>query len=427
MTDTVRFAMRALGALLIALALIPGGVAFAGGASSASEVQRGSSSPSPTPEFRPVGVVKVITSGPDDSVSFTVQVTCELDGELVLDEGLIIGGDGSQALTAEVPIGSVCTVEEADLPLGWVLVSIDPAEIVVSDEEQTIQLFTVENARVRDLEIVKQLGVQGDSASGALQGGPATFTVDVNCTHPDFEDISEQVQITVDADNGSSTGTVEGLPVGSSCTVTEPSLPAGWELVGIEPAQPVEITATEGNEPIQVIVTNRRGAPSLNVAVREPVCDNDVPYLRYEVQVSNSTDTTVDITWINPSGTSVVYPNQPLSGRVLWAGAFTDSQGNGTDWPGWRQLADGTWVQGDEFDWVRPQVNVQFEVNPTQVVTVAYPPSSPLCNPNPENPPRTALPATGANGTSLGLVAAVLGVTGAALLVVSRRRPPQAD
>ena len=48
------------------------------------------------------------------------------------------------------------------------------------------------------------------------------------------------------------------------------------------------------------------------------------------------------------------------------------------DWPGWR-FEGGVWVEGDEFAWVRPSVEVRFEVDLEEAtVTVDYPPSSPV-------------------------------------------------
>ena len=93
--------------------------------------------------------------------------------------------------------------------------------------------------------------------------------------------------------------------------------------------------------------------------------------------------TKVTITFINPSGPNVVYADLPLDRDGLWPGAVPGPDGQGIDWPGWTQLPDGSWVEGDEFDWVRPSVKVLFEVNPEATVTVAYPPSSPTCNTNP--------------------------------------------
>ncbi len=128
--------------------------------------------------------------------------------------------------------------------------------------------------------------------------------------------------------------------------------------------------------------------PTIDVSVHKPVCDGDVPYLEYQVDVTDTPNTTVDITWDNPSGPDVVQSGRPLSGRVLWPGAVVDGAGMPLDWPGWTKVGDD-WVVGDEFDWVREGVQVTFEVNPAQTVTVSYPPSSPQCL---TNPPQTPAP-----------------------------------
>ncbi|ACZ32027.1 LPXTG-motif cell wall anchor domain protein [Xylanimonas cellulosilytica DSM 15894] len=125
-------------------------------------------------------------------------------------------------------------------------------------------------------------------------------------------------------------------------------------------------------------------APTLDVNVLQPICDGDVPYLEYAVTATGTTNDTVTITWQNPAGSDVVLADLPLTGRVLWPGAVVGANGEALDWPGWTQQADGTWVEGDEFDWVRPSVDVLFEVNPEASATVAYPPSSPSCATNPE-------------------------------------------
>ncbi|WP_170023670.1 LPXTG cell wall anchor domain-containing protein [Isoptericola jiangsuensis] len=183
--------------------------------------------------------------------------------------------------------------------------------------------------------------------------------------------------------------------------------------------------------------------PVLTVGLVDPVCDGDVPYLRYAVSVENLEDPpdTVTITWVNPGGANVVQPDLPLSGRVLWPGAVVGDDGTALDWPGWR-LEDGVWVEGDEFDWVRPSVGLEFEVNPTATATVGYPESSPACatppgeTPPPETTPpgepgdtptpgtsTTELPRTGAEVA--GLVALAVGLVAAgtaAVLAVRRRR-----
>ncbi|MGH8773699.1 MAG: LPXTG cell wall anchor domain-containing protein [Jiangellaceae bacterium] len=171
--------------------------------------------------------------------------------------------------------------------------------------------------------------------------------------------------------------------------------------------------------------------PSIELSVLEPVCDNDVPYLEYEIIAQDFTPTEVTITWVNPVGDDVVYEDVPLSGRVLWAGAVVDEDGNPLDWPGWTQLPDGTWVEGDEFDWVRPSVEVVFSVNPDVSVTVDYPPSSPVCNANPPEdeptpaptptPPQPTLPDTGSSNGWLAVAGIGLLGIGGVLLAAGRR------
>ncbi|MCZ2265044.1 peptidase, partial [Isoptericola sp. QY 916] len=128
--------------------------------------------------------------------------------------------------------------------------------------------------------------------------------------------------------------------------------------------------------------------PTLTAQIFQPECDGDVPYLRYAVTATGTENTTVTITWLNPGGDDVVQADLPMSGRVLWPGAVVDASGAPLDWPGWR-LENGVWVEGDEFDWVRPSVDVKLEVNPELTMTAAYPPSSPNCA---TNPPGTVPP-----------------------------------
>ncbi|GAA4731242.1 hypothetical protein GCM10023216_24100 [Isoptericola chiayiensis] len=187
--------------------------------------------------------------------------------------------------------------------------------------------------------------------------------------------------------------------------------------------------------------------PTLEFEVLTPLCDGDVPYLQYAVDVQNpeTPPTGVTITFLNPGGEDYVLTELPLSGRVLWPGAEVDEDGNPVDWPGW-SLVDGVWVVGDEWDWVRPSVQVLFEVNPEATTSVDYPPSSPDCatdppgeTPPPSDPPGDpateppgstestppSLPATGSEIAGMIAIAAGLLTAGVlAVLAVRRRRSP---
>jgi len=212
-------------------------------------------------------------------------------------------------------------------------------------------------------------------------------------------------------------------------------------VVGTLPASAVSDGPTASPSPSEQVFgcinpVDGYGAPracQLLVKVLTPVCDNEVPKLKYTVDPVGTPNTTVTITFVNPSGPSVVYANQPLTGTVNWPGAVVGPDGRGIDWPGWTQLPDGTWVQGDEFDWVRPNVKVLFEVNPSETVTVAYPPSSPVCNTdavlvdNVVPASQTAvLSATGSESQPLLFAGAALilvgGLTVAAVSIARRRR-----
>ncbi|BDZ42572.1 hypothetical protein GCM10025865_18710 [Paraoerskovia sediminicola] len=178
-------------------------------------------------------------------------------------------------------------------------------------------------------------------------------------------------------------------------------------------------------------------APAFSTLVETPICDGDVPYLAYDVQVENTDATDLTITFINPNGEDYVVSGLSVgSGRILWPGAVVAADGTALDWPGW-SLVNGEWVEGDEYDWVRPSVQVRISVNPEATVDVAYPPSTPNCATNPPSDgsvptsdatPVSAsadgLPRTGAEIAAYAGGAAALLAIGAGLVVWTRRRKP---
>lgn len=180
------------------------------------------------------------------------------------------------------------------------------------------------------------------------------------------------------------------------------------------------------------------GVCQLTVTVAAPICDNNAPMLRYQVVPEGTTNTTVTITWLNPSGANVVYANQPLSGTVLWPGAVLGPDGQGVDWPGWTKQADGSWVQGDPFSWAIPTAKVLFDVSPQATATVAYPASTRGCLTSPSSSDVLAaepnvvtrvsssvLSMTGSSSGPVLLLAGGLVLVGAGLLVtrgILRRR-----
>ncbi|WDF64130.1 gliding motility-associated C-terminal domain-containing protein [Flavobacterium sp. KACC 22763] len=124
--------------------------------------------------------------------------------------------------------------------------------------------------------------------------------------------------------------------------------------------------------------------PKMNVTASS-YCSNNVPYVNYTVTPENFTaHNLLTVRWIDSNNNVVAtQTNLPLSGNILWPGAEVDSNGNGTDWPGWI-LNNGIWSEGaDGFEATRNGVKMEFSLNPTVTVSVAYPPATPDCNARP--------------------------------------------
>lgn len=247
--------------------------------------------------------------------------------------------------------------------------------------------------------------------------------------------------------------TVLLLGVGAAPAVAAAVAPASPVLT--TPADPEatdpEATDPETTDPEDACLTQGTddgyappGRCELVIASATAVCLEDVPYLQYDLDAYGTPNTTTTITWVNPSGQSVVMSGLPLSGQVVWPGVeFAD--GEVVDWPGWSQAADGTWVPHDEFDFTRPQVTLTFEVNPEASTVVSYPAATTTCN-APESgtlgvtttsdvlaAPDTAavagvtyrsqvLAVTGSNSWQLAAVGGATVLAGLALVLVAARR-----
>jgi gliding motility-associated-like protein len=125
-------------------------------------------------------------------------------------------------------------------------------------------------------------------------------------------------------------------------------------------------------------------APVMTVTAAS-ICVNDVPYLDYVVTPVNFTPVNgVTIAWANAQNTVITtMTNLALSGRVLWPGAVVDENGKGIDWPGW-VFENNKWIQApDGFESLRPMVNLTISVNPSETITVSYPPADPFCTARP--------------------------------------------
>ncbi|MBW1655104.1 T9SS type B sorting domain-containing protein [Flavobacterium quisquiliarum] len=143
-----------------------------------------------------------------------------------------------------------------------------------------------------------------------------------------------------------------------------------------------EKTQTDNCDTATVTITIE--APKMTVTAT-PICVNDVPYIDYVVTPVNFTPVdNVTITWTDSSNNTITtMTNLALSGRILWPGAVIDGTGKGIDWPGWI-FENNKWVQGaDGFEKLRPTANLVISLNPTETITVNYPPSDPYCTSRP--------------------------------------------
>ncbi len=401
---------------------------------------------------------KVLSEVGDSPVTFMITVVCTAGTETVVDETLEItvqpGEHWAAASIEDVPVGATCDISEpaATIPEGWELVDILDEEIVIGQLSRThdYQKVIVINKKTPeqppkptiDLSIVK------DDGDVVVKPGDAfTYTLTVTNNGPDKatnvvveDELPAEVDVVTlppgcEEEDGAVTCAVGDLEVGQEW-VGEIEVVAASDLTGEEGQCEFDNVAsvsgheddTDSTNNVSTVTTECEipeqppATPTINVSVHNPICDNDVPYLEYAIVTTGTDDTTVDITWINPDGDDVVYTDQPLTGRVLWPGAVVDGQGNPLDWPGW-SFVNGEWVEGDEFDWVRPQVSVLFHINPDQTVTVAYPPSSPDCDANPDTSVGGgSLPNTGSSTAMLGAVAGGLVIAGGGLLLLRKRR-----
>ena len=131
---------------------------------------------------------------------------------------------------------------------------------------------------------------------------------------------------------------------------------------------------------VKVTVTE----PKMTVSANS-YCSNNVPYVNYTVTPDNFTTTNqLTVKWIDSANNVVAtQTNLPLSGNIIWPGAVVDGSGNGVDWPGWI-LNNGQWTEGaDGFELTRNGVKMEFSLNPTVTVSVAYPAATSGCNARP--------------------------------------------
>jgi uncharacterized repeat protein (TIGR01451 family) len=181
------------------------------------------------------------------STDFTVRVDCP--GSAYDQDILLTEANGWVNTSSWIPSGTVCTLTEVKVPDGWNPEGFGPGDDSMPSVDVTVGTGTPETAsavvtnkrRTGKLTVTKVM--EGDPA-----GAGTEFTVKVDCQGHDYD------YTVVLSEANSWTWTKAGIPSGIDCTVSEPSVPAGWERVSIEPAT----VTIDSYDTVAVTVTNRR-------------------------------------------------------------------------------------------------------------------------------------------------------------------------
>ncbi|BDV29402.1 DUF5979 domain-containing protein [Microbacterium terricola] len=143
--------------------------------------------------------------------SFTATVTCTWQGADVplADDGAItIAGDGTPTIVDDIPVDSVCEIEEDDF--GQTSVTYLPAQSIVVDDPDAPTEVAIENTyEWASLEVGKL--VESDSPFI-----PTQFEFHVVCTFQDGTPVDETFFL-----DANETETITEIPARSECTVTE--------------------------------------------------------------------------------------------------------------------------------------------------------------------------------------------------------------
>ncbi|WP_052367221.1 DUF5979 domain-containing protein, partial [Paraoerskovia marina] len=229
-------------------------------------------------------VIAKTVDDPDEVLSgdetYTGTWECTLDGEPV--------GDGTWSLTAgetvtvaeDVPVGSVCTVEE-DLPLPEISDGVwadpilpDPVTVVAAGEGVEVPTATVSNsvaAAVTGFEITKVVvDDEGLVPDGTTFDGAWACVFDGEVVGTGTWELAA----------GETVEVADGLPIGAVCTVREiPPLPdvagGSWSFPTFEGVPVTLEDRSDGADPVTVTVTNTFTADVTGFEITKVVSDAD--------------------------------------------------------------------------------------------------------------------------------------------------------
>ncbi len=205
-----------------------------------------------TGDLRISKVFDPLTSG--FSGDFTISYDCD-DG--IANDGTVELAAGESETITGIPTGTTCTVSESTLPTaptGWTFgtptISPETGSITISEKSPAYAEVVVTNTISRDLGDLRISKVFDPLTSGFT----GDFTISYDC------DDGETHDGTVELGAGESQ-TITGIPTGTTCTITEPTLPTapeGWTF-GTSTFSPEtgEVTVSELSPAYaEVVVTN---------------------------------------------------------------------------------------------------------------------------------------------------------------------------
>ena len=197
---------------------------------------------------------------------------------------------------------------------------------------------------------------------------------------------------------------------GAATTTTEPSV----STTTLATTTSVGPGTTSPGGPTTTLPTTTTSSPLLAMTELSSVCINDTPWI--EIGFGNqpvydgmpATISFFDMTG-NPADEPIVttYRARRDGARALPGAAVDPTTGEPTDWPGWRQLPDGRWVEDPTDSLLRDGLRVTVDVNPHAEGLVTYPPATPACD---ADPPRSSTPGLPAPTTTV--LTGILAVTG---------------
>ncbi|MGB3911288.1 MAG: DUF5979 domain-containing protein [Pseudolysinimonas sp.] len=358
---------------------------------------------------------------------FEVLIECGIDRDGTWYE-LDLGDDATQTLSApdytvtvdDMLQGASCTVTETDAGLAITSeVSTDSGAVVIPAAADGPAVVTVTNHF-----LTGELDVEKTVDETLVQGGELLhYEISVENVG-DVEAGGVTVTDDLDADLNLDASSI--VATGWTCDVTgrdgdgyggtlecvlDTTLPVGAT------APLIAFTATLHPEVAQDAIANTAVVTSTTFVVAgdddtvsTPVkwldvdafteCVQDAPWLDYSVDAHNLdvSGRTMQVNWLDADGDIVqtdeidILADGTVAGRLLFPGAAVDADGDGIAWPGWRPA-----LAGETPDWenlildpalpsygLRSGASVEFVINPTTTVAIAYPPATADCTETPE-------------------------------------------